>query len=139
MVIQAELVQCGLLKSDLRLDLGESELPLLPPPTYWLFRTNQMLRLVSWSTKRSISTLPLELANKSTCNSYKNETCISTKTLHHQPIGQCTTSPFSDLLLGSTTVTVLGLLLGIKFQTGKCCLAQPKLNKLLGVKFQTGK
>jgi hypothetical protein len=68
----------------MRLDLGESKLLLLPPPTYWLFRTNQMLRLVSWLRK----------------------------TLHHKPIGQRTTSPFSDLLLGSTTVTVLGLLLG---------------------------
>jgi hypothetical protein len=56
MVIRTELVQSGSLKSDTRLDLGESELPLLPPPRYWLFRTNQTLRLVSWSTKRSIST-----------------------------------------------------------------------------------
>ncbi len=119
MVIRTELVQSGSLKSDTRQDLGKSELPLLPPPTYWLFRTNQTLRLVFWSTKRSISTLPLELATKSTCDSYKNETCISTKTLHHQPIGQRTTSPFLDLLLGSTTVTVLGLLLGVKFKTGK--------------------
>jgi hypothetical protein len=81
MFIQTELVQSGLLKSDTRLDLGESELPLLPlpPPMYWLFRTNQTLRLVSWSMK----------------------------TLHHQPIGQRTTSPFSDLLLDR------------KFQTGK--------------------
>ncbi len=91
MVIQTELVQSGSLKSDTRLDLGKSELSLLPPPTYWLFRTNQTTRLVSWSSK----------------------------TLHHQPIGQCTMSPFSDLLLGSTTVTVLGLLLGVKFKTGR--------------------
>jgi hypothetical protein len=79
MFIRTELVQSGSLKSDTRLDLGESELPLLPPPTYWLFRTNQTLRLVSWSMK----------------------------TLHHQPIGQRTTSPFSDLLLDR------------KLQTGK--------------------
>jgi hypothetical protein len=79
MFIRTELVQSGSLKSDTRMDLGESELPLLPPPTYWLFRTNQTLRLVSWSMK----------------------------TLHHQPIGQRTTSPFSDLLLDR------------KLQTGK--------------------
>jgi hypothetical protein len=97
MVIQTELVQSGSLKSDTRLDLGESELSLLSPPTYWLFRTNQTLRLVSWSTK----------------------------TLHHQPIGQRMTSPFLDLFLG------------IKFKTGRYRLAQPILNKLLGVKFKT--
>jgi hypothetical protein len=37
MLIRAELVQGRLFKSNSRLDLGKSNIPLLPPPTYWLF------------------------------------------------------------------------------------------------------
>ena len=84
MIVRAEPFQSGSLKSDISLDLSKSNLPFLPPPTYWLFRTNQTQRLVAWSTK----------------------------TLHDQPIGKSTTSPPLELLLDSTTVTVLGLLLG---------------------------